>query len=793
MMEATHLLAEHMRRRVDRNLPEILPATVLSMTSDNTAMPILEPLPDATHPLVSLAAVFIGHMTAQGYAGHYVTLGTYSNEQNVVHVFDSLPEYTRNEERGHLYLAHLAKVGAAMRRLDSTEGLQLRFHRIRRQQSNMNSCGAFALLNLAAVVHGVDPSYLRVPDEAALRRRIHDFVFCQPHGEVPELTSLLYALEDAGSRPLVDRESQRASRCTVCLRYPVHYDERGVPVIRRALLNRFQDCADQTPASGPASDANSSSDDGSDSGDSDPAEEAPLPTTGKARAKKAPAPRTKRPVKLGSAELMPLKREGVPKDQESLCPHCGAWLFADEAGHPNRVTNEWCCGRGRYVAPKLLPYDAPFYKEGYWIDPRVRDHSRALNNMFTFAATGVSGRWKNDFRQGTSFVKIEGKIYHRIYDISWTNQKGPRKNQLCILDPEFRSKEAADMHIGKDTLQMVSTFLFASNKLYADYKALASVRADDARLLFKKVTRKKHGAVLGDAPERPQDLMPRADEVYGILSTGEAAEPKEVAVWLVGEAQSTLIPSISPVYEALAYPLLRPFAEASWEPNMLSTKGERISHLLYQRQLFLSSPRTWEMGRLGQELAVDAVSRLEGDRLNWVRFHQSDLRMGSRDEIAERLGEDKEGPEAGRRIVLPATFVGSPRYMRQKYFEGMTLIIEKGNPDLFITATCNPRWPEINPPDSDSDSEEPAGKVRLRLRQKGQAGRKKADKKWSGRPRQHPGIIARVFRWKLQRLMKDIKGGKLFGSKSVYHLQVIEYQVRSMYIAEYSINCPPTL
>ncbi|GKC16554.1 DNA helicase PIF1, ATP-dependent [Tanacetum coccineum] len=50
----------------------------------------------------------------------------------------------------------------------------------------------------------------------------------------------------------------------------------------------------------------------------------------------------------------------------------------------------------------------------------------------------------------------------------------------------------------------------------------------------------------------------------------------------------------------------------------------------------------------------------------------------------------------GKRIVLPRTFTGSPRYMMQNYHDAMALCRAYGNPDFIITFTSNPKWPEIS-------------------------------------------------------------------------------------------------
>ena len=104
----------------------------------------------------------------------------------------------------------------------------------------------------------------------------------------------------------------------------------------------------------------------------------------------------------------------------------------------------------------------------------------------------------------------------------------------------------------------------------------------------------------------------------------------------------------------------------------------------------------------------------------------------------------------GRPIVLPSSFVGGPRYMKQRYQDSMTMSRETDSPDLFITMTANPQWPEI------LDALEP-----------GQT------------PDDHPELTCRVFKLKLDELLQDIIARILFGTVAGY-AWTIEYQKRSL-------------
>jgi hypothetical protein len=49
----------------------------------------------------------------------------------------------------------------------------------------------------------------------------------------------------------------------------------------------------------------------------------------------------------------------------------------------------------------------------------------------------------------------------------------------------------------------------------------------------------------------------------------------------------------------------------------------------------------------------------------------------------------------GQRIILLASFHGSPRFMMQAYQDAMAIVRSKGILDVFFTFTCNPNWQEI--------------------------------------------------------------------------------------------------
>ena len=97
--------------------------------------------------------------------------------------------------------------------------------------------------------------------------------------------------------------------------------------------------------------------------------------------------------------------------------------------------------------------------------------------------------------------------------------------------------------------------------------------------------------------------------------------------------------------------------------------------------------------KLFQQYAVDVYVKIEGQRLAFIRNNQNKLRSKQYvlHEHVNNLGND-HNVRPGRVVVLPSTYVGSPRALKENFEDAMAIIKKYGKPDLFITFTCNPKW-----------------------------------------------------------------------------------------------------
>ncbi|XP_028055550.1 uncharacterized protein LOC114259710 [Camellia sinensis] len=211
-------------------------------------------------------------------------------------------------------------------------------------------------------------------------------------------------------------------------------------------------------------------------------------------------------------------------------------------------------------------------------------------------------------------------------------------------------------------------------------------------------------------------------------------------------------------YDPLQYPLLFPYGESGWHYGIKrkqKNKKTTIScHEYYCYKLQIrpnDSSILLRSGRLFQQHCVDMYVKIETSRLQFFRNKQREIRADLYQGIIDSVttGEGR-GSKIGRRVILPPSFIGSPRDFRRRYVDAMALVQRFGKPDIFLTMTCNPAWPEI--------------KTELGPNEEAQ---------------NRPDLTSRVFRAKMEQLKDDIIKHQIFG-KVIAYVYVIEFQKRGL-------------
>jgi hypothetical protein len=102
-------------------------------------------------------------------------------------------------------------------------------------------------------------------------------------------------------------------------------------------------------------------------------------------------------------------------------------------------------------------------------------------------------------------------------------------------------------------------------------------------------------------------------------------------------------------------------------------------------------------GDLTQQYVADNAGRVLSDRYKFATNNQEKLKghlYTGPDKRMEKISAETGRP-VGVKTILPATITGSPRWEAEQYKDVMSMMMHKGRPDLFVTMTCNPKWPEI--------------------------------------------------------------------------------------------------
>lgn len=218
--------------------------------------------------------------------------------------------------------------------------------------------------------------------------------------------------------------------------------------------------------------------------------------------------------------------------------------------------------------------------------------------------------------------------------------------------------------------------------------------------------------------------------------------------------------------DPLAYPLLFPNGDTGWHVNMVhnlpSTSRSTIPRnkitMLQYASYRLAVRDTFSVLHRSQKLflqwLVDIYVRIEGTRLHFIRQNQATLLAELYNNLTDFLHQHPNGADGiqtvGRKIILPSTFIGSPRNMYQNYLDAMSIVQKFGKPSLFITMTCNPNWPEINHSLHDDEFSN-----------------------------FRPDIVVRVFKSKLKELIDCIVKKQILGKVEAI-IYTIEFQKRGL-------------
>lgn len=435
---------------------------------------------------------------------------------------------------------------------------------------------------------------------------------------------------------------------------------------------------------------------------------------------------------------------------DKICLYCQALKFKNES-------IGMCCSNGKIVLPALQEPPEPLrslFLGNHPSSNHFLKNIRKYNSCFQMTSFGAS-RIINEIGFMPTF-KIQGQLYHRIGSLLPLPDEDSKFLQIYFMgDDEKETNQRCSINQGmkREIISNLQSLFHEHNHLIKLFKiALDQMPANEYQVVIKadKVPYGEH--------ERRYNA-PTINEV-AVVMVGTEFEKRDIVV-LKSDSSLKRVVETHRLYDPLQYPLIfwqgedgyhfqiKQINPASGEPTTkkvsamdfyayrIMARANKINYLLLCRKLF-------------QQFLVDMYAKVESERLLFIRLNQKKLRTEEYIHLRDAVTNDGNVADIGQMVILPATYMGSPRHMQEYAQDALTYVRKYGRPDLFITFTCNPTWNEIT-------SELLPGQNAT----------------------DRPDIISRVFKEKLKAFMNVITDGQIFGEVRCRVIS-IEWQKRGL-------------
>lgn len=138
-------------------------------------------------------------------------------------------------------------------------------------------------------------------------------------------------------------------------------------------------------------------------------------------------------------------------------------------------------------------------------------------------------------------------------------------------------------------------------------------------------------------------------------------------------------------YDALQYPLIFSHGEDGYSINVPQVhpvtrvpQKKTVSAMdFYSYRLQVrenSNNILLHCGKLFSQYIVDMYAKIESERLQFLRASQTKLRAENYHILHDAIQADADPTEMGKRVILPASFTGGPRYMQQRKQDAMVYV-----------------------------------------------------------------------------------------------------------------------
>ncbi|XP_028086421.1 uncharacterized protein LOC114287309 [Camellia sinensis] len=352
-----------------------------------------------------------------------------------------------------------------------------------------------------------------------------------------------------------------------------------------------------------------------------------------------------------------------------------------------------------------------------------RTYVRTYNNCFAFTSFGV--KYDKELcrrNKGIYTFRIQGQVYHFINELT-SSDENLSHLQLYFYDTdhEIQNRMKSSEKLNPVILERLINISHL-NPYSIFFRRLEHIdHLNSVQIIIK----------FDVSLDQRVYNQPSTSQVAAIWSENDVLT-KEISRDIVVHqisGHSEKVQWYFGCYDPLQYPLLFPYGESGWHYGIDRVDKNQTKITCHQQSI------------LSVHQALTASDLLFFR--NKQREIRADLYQGIIDSVT--TGEGR-GSKIGHRVILPPSFIGSPRDLRRRYVDAMALVQRFGKPDIFLTMTCNPTWPEI-----------------------------KAELGPNEEAQNRPDLTSRAFRAKMEQLKDDIIKHQIFG-KVVVYVYVIEFQ-----------------
>ncbi|KAF8692406.1 Helitron helicase-like domain at N-terminus, partial [Rhizoctonia solani] len=491
------------------------------------------------------------------------------------------------------------------------------------------------------------------------------------------------------------------------------------------------------------------------------------------------------------------------------CPKCQAWHWDAERLKGNTITFGSCCLSGQIglPPPRCPPRELwELYTGRHHLSQNFQKNIQALNAALAFTSFGATSIGKVPTGQGPYIFKIGGEVHHLSGVLDRTSEgQQAQYAQLYLYDPHdaanFCTRNQHNARIDPGLMCLLTGVIHESHGYAALYKqAWQRMQEQPVQTVSIVLCQQQN-----TDPRRYN--LPTSDEIALILADNALNQQHDIVLFK-HHGGFQRMSSWNPAYACLHYVLLFPKGEHGfqrhipiqgwqWQPGLHPQAAQRIAQLdveghepddddkdngpagnQWQRRSVVSEREYYAYylfscedpdvqthypgangafstifwaGHLFQQYLVDVWAIADQSRLLWLHNNQSSLRVELYSGLCDALLSDNltHGEQVGC-YILPSSYYGGPQQMAESYQDAMAISCYLGGPQLFITMTANPKWPEIH-------SALLPGQT------------------YSNRP----DLITQVFELKCHQLMEDITQKGIFG-KCIAHVHTIEFQKRGL-------------